>query len=387
MAGRRPYPRSAIRKYILVIALAGVQGAASAWRWGTRQSSDAPPLLRVDSSALPGAWSFAVQSSGDGVKRSHRQSQRLRQPEETTYDEQRATDKSATKHSRWCFRHKSGILNSMNRGALVVAIGALGVASSIGSARALVSDAPENPYLGITNRNVFGLRQPIKAPPIDPQLAALPRIKLTGITTILGKKQALLLVEVPARPQSPARDDSCILTEGQSDGEIEMIAIDDKEGTVKVKNHCTLQTLDFVNNGVKLPAGSAPPPPGVLGGVPPPGMTVPAMRQIPQLPQRAYADNESTQPAITPQVSSQMMSGAINSGSVNSTAGTMGLSFGGGQNGNTTTPPNFGLTGDEQSVLIEAQRAKLMESGDAESAAMLPATELTPSQGQSLLTQ
>ncbi len=59
-----------------------------------------------------------------------------------------------------------------------------------------------NPYRLISQRNVFGLR-PIQ-PVITQQPAPpLPIVILTGITTILKGKRALLKVEFPAKPATP----------------------------------------------------------------------------------------------------------------------------------------------------------------------------------------
>jgi hypothetical protein len=79
--------------------------------------------------------------------------------------------------------------------------------------RAASSSPPDNPYHKISERNVFGLKPPqpvIVVPPSGP----LPRIVLTGITTILGDKRALLKIQFPAYPSRPAKEQSTILAEG-----------------------------------------------------------------------------------------------------------------------------------------------------------------------------
>ena len=73
--------------------------------------------------------------------------------------------------------------------ALLAVLG--GILGSTG-ARAVVSEAAGNPYQGITERNIFGLKPP--PPPTSPESQnklPTPKIKLTGITTILGRKQVL----------------------------------------------------------------------------------------------------------------------------------------------------------------------------------------------------
>ena len=98
----------------------------------------------------------------------------------------------------------------------------------------------DNPYLeNITNRNVFSLK-PIPPPP-DPAELNKPKpskITLTGIMTILGKKQALMKAPPlpPSKPGEQPKEQSYILAEGQRDGEVEVLQIDEKEGTVKIAN-------------------------------------------------------------------------------------------------------------------------------------------------------
>jgi len=129
----------------------------------------------------------------------------------------------------------------------------------------LSADSPANPYQGIVDRNLFNLKAlpgpGDNLPPPDPP----PKIILTGITTILGDKRVLFKVQAPAKPPQPAKEESYILTEGQRDGDIEVLEIDEKAGVAKFNNHGTMQTLDLVNDSAKLPgvpaAAAGPPPP------------------------------------------------------------------------------------------------------------------------------
>jgi hypothetical protein len=65
---------------------------------------------------------------------------------------------------------------------------------------------------------------------------------------------------------------SFILAQGQRDGEIEVLEIDEKAGSVKVNQSGTVTTLTFEKNGAKLPASvaAAAPAPNPGGFVPPP---------------------------------------------------------------------------------------------------------------------
>ena len=70
------------------------------------------------------------------------------------------------------------------------------------------------------------------------------------------------------KPSDPAKEQSLILSEGQRDGNIEVLAIDDRAGSVKVNNSGTIMTLTFEKDGAKLP--STPPPPGAPPALPAP---------------------------------------------------------------------------------------------------------------------
>ena len=149
------------------------------------------------------------------------------------------------------------------------------------SGKAVTGDAVGNPYQGIVDRNVFGLKPP--PPPPDPEAnkPPPPKVFLTGITTILGNKRALLKMTPPAKPGQPAKEESFTLGEGQREGDIEVLEIDEKAGTVKVNNYGTVTTLDFDKDGVKVAGGPAP----VAGGAPgrPPGFA-PAPAASPFMP-------------------------------------------------------------------------------------------------------
>ena len=136
-------------------------------------------------------------------------------------------------------------------------------------ARAVAGDSA-NPYQGIVDRNVFGLKSPPPPPQPEDNKPPPPKITLTGITTIFGNKRALMTVQMPARPPEPAKNQSFILSEGQRDGEIEVLEIDEKApggGSVKVNDFGTIMTLTFDKDGAKLP--NVPLPPGLPPGVPP----------------------------------------------------------------------------------------------------------------------
>jgi hypothetical protein len=162
------------------------------------------------------------------------------------------------------------------------------------SVQAVAPDASINQYQNISDRNVFGLRPPPAQLPATNPPAALPKITLTGITTILGNKRALMKVAPTGLKPGDPKELSMILTEGQREGDIEVLQIDENRGSVKVNNSGTEMLLTFEKDGAKLPASPgpqpAPPPlPGALPGAPGtrPNPYTPATRPaLPGLPVR-----------------------------------------------------------------------------------------------------
>jgi hypothetical protein len=116
------------------------------------------------------------------------------------------------------------------------------------------------PYHGIARRNVFNLKEPPSPSIVDLTPAIKPpQITLTLITTILGDKRAgLKWLVAPSRPGEQPRQESHILSVGQAEGGVEVLAIDEVEGTVKIKNHGQLQTLSFTTDGARLATAPLP---------------------------------------------------------------------------------------------------------------------------------
>jgi len=121
----------------------------------------------------------------------------------------------------------------------------------------LLADAQPNQYDVISERNIFKLRPMVVAPPADSQKDPPSKVTLTGITDILGGKMALMEVQ----PQGGKPKLFLMLAEGQRDGDVSLISIDQKAGTVTIKNQDVTQTLDMADAGKR--AASAP---AVAGG-------------------------------------------------------------------------------------------------------------------------
>jgi hypothetical protein len=143
----------------------------------------------------------------------------------------------------------------------------------------LFADTPGNPYLAIAGSNVFRLR-PAQHLELAPPPPLLPAVTPVGITTILSKKQALLKVSFPARPSEPAKEVACVLTIGQREGPVEVLAIDETAGSIKINNSGTIMVLTLAKDGPRpQPASLAPGPP------PPPGPPARPMERAGDKPQ------------------------------------------------------------------------------------------------------
>jgi len=90
-----------------------------------------------------------------------------------------------------------------------------------------------NPYLAIAEHNVFGLLPPPKISSVD---SAPPEIILNGIMVEFGRKYALFKA-----PGLPAKN--YFLGEGERAGEIELLSVDVKTGTVEIRNHGVIQIV------------------------------------------------------------------------------------------------------------------------------------------------
>lgn len=267
--------------------------------------------------------------------------------------------------------------------------------ATITVARAALTDAEATfPYHGISERNVFNLKDPPPPPTNTPVVVQVPNLTLTMITTIFGDKRVGLKWPSPPKPGEPPKEESHILVVGQAEAGVEVLDADEVEGTVKVLNHGQPQTLNFANNGAK--PSQAPPP-----IVPPPGARPiviptpqnpaavpaavtpnvnPALRSIPQRTLRIPTPPGQASPVPNPQGSAIFVPNNAQ-GSVIATPNAQAFAIGGGGPiaGQPTAPspqhPEF--TPEQQALIIEAQRKYYQERGDP-IANILPPTMLTP---------
>jgi hypothetical protein len=92
---------------------------------------------------------------------------------------------------------------------------------------------------------VFSLNMATLPTIVDPPLPPPPLIVLQGLTNINRRRQVLFKVQ---KSGAPAREISCVLSEGERQGEIAVLEIDEKSGTVKFNNHGIEQTLNLKND-------------------------------------------------------------------------------------------------------------------------------------------
>lgn len=145
----------------------------------------------------------------------------------------------------------------MNRGKILLGscVGALVLAAGLCAG---LAQGKTNPYLSISERNPFALKDPPPpAPPPQEQPPPPPpaaTIKLTGITTILSKTKALLEITEPGE-KAPFKP---IMEVGDKQGAIELLAIDVDKGEVRIRNGDSETNVAFE---VASLAPETPPPP------------------------------------------------------------------------------------------------------------------------------
>ena len=112
-----------------------------------------------------------------------------------------------------------------------------------GTLLALSSSAnPENPYSAITERNIFGLREPSPAPPTpSPPIATdSSELTLTGLVDFRTIKWALLTCTERGKQPRPYT-----LAVGQKQDALEVLDIDAEAGTVRVRHGSAEVVLAF----------------------------------------------------------------------------------------------------------------------------------------------
>jgi len=150
---------------------------------------------------------------------------------------------------------------------------------------AMTPDNAGRQYDIIAPRNIFNLKPVTKEVPPTNAPPPAQGLKLMGVTTMLGYKQAILKPQPSAgKPgQAAAGEHTLMLAEGQREGDVEVLQIDEKAGRVKVNNSGTIMTLDFEKDGVKQAPTLPVAPPNPAGAVanPPNAASNPAVPVVP----------------------------------------------------------------------------------------------------------
>jgi hypothetical protein len=235
----------------------------------------------------------------------------------------------------------------------------------------------DNPYGAIVARNPFALKPP---PPPGPDPASLkppaPKIVLNGIATVFGVKRAIMKMTPPAAKGEQAKEQSFLLAEGEREGELEVMKIDDAPpGSVLVNNYGTVTNLTFEANGPK--GGSSPGAPSpTYGGIPAPGAPPafnPAgggLRTIPTRALRLPGVNQAPAAGGTP---SPYGATDATSGTPNYGYGGVPAAYGQPQQQNPTEQ----MSPEARALLTEAAYQDAKQRGDA-TAAIFPPSALDP---------
>jgi hypothetical protein len=245
-----------------------------------------------------------------------------------------------------------------------------------------------NPYRAIIERNVFDLKPP--PPPVAPPTVTNtppPNVKLTGITSILGTKRALFMVGAAAQPgKPPGKEESYILEEGQRQGVIEVLEINQKAATVKIKNDGN-ESVIALDTSAKLPSGPGGPP------------ALPGLPGAPHMPTLAAPSNAAYNRQPTggagvpvPNFSQYSQSGA-NNGNGLSTLPTRALRTGNGvdplqllgqqpqqaqQAQSDPLQQTANLSPEEKYVMMEVERQRTKSLTEAGLLPEMPPTPLSP---------
>ncbi len=259
------------------------------------------------------------------------------------------------------------------------------LAAAVGGAhsRANVPERSPNDYEEIPRQNIFRLKAPDPPPKTEPEQPPRPKVILTGITTILENKRALMKVEpLPGKPGQDTKERSLILTEGQRDGDVEVLQIDDKAGAVKINHAGEVMTLTFDKDGPKLPNSPASAPGATAQnpvGIPvanaTPPQPAPAMPPQPPLP--AYTNKGTlTMPARIPRLPAGRRGTTADTAAALPTAPSSANGTALATTAEPTLPDD--LSPQEKAILLDLQRASGVVSPVAPEAAATNAAPLSP---------
>ena len=246
----------------------------------------------------------------------------------------------------------------------------LGVLIFTGAARASVTDAESNPYRVISQHSVFGLvpSQPVAT---TNAMDLPPDVVLNGIMVVFDRKYALF--KLPAN-----KGKSYLLGEGQSDGEIELLSVDDRAGVIKIKNHGVVQTVALA----KPPAPSGTPAAASAAAPIAAAANNPQSVSAEGIPQSAMENTPATSAAPVAPVGyavafagSSGNSQSSSSGSTPSDGSSGSQSSGGSSSTTKAASEQWWVVASKNLEAARAATAGLVDSGQAEP---FPLTPFTP---------
>ena len=238
-----------------------------------------------------------------------------------------------------------------------------------GAARAAGADADANPYRAIATHNAFGLTPPPETARPD-AAPPPPDIVLNGIMSVFDRNFALFKLRA-------AGEKSRLLAEGQSDGEIELLSVDGKAGTIRIKNQGIVQTVALAKPPAPVSAlsgapattpsiaGAAPASAANNGAVPVENISPPQSENIPAQGAPIFLGGRVVAGADNPGSSGNNAPSAGNSGPQNS----------GGSNPAANPPDPWWIIGSRNMEASRIATAALVESGQADP---YPLTPFTP---------
>lgn len=253
------------------------------------------------------------------------------------------------------FDRDDSYIEHMKRNNITLACLLAGVVVAVQTAPAITAD---NPYTSvITGRNLFSLKPPTA--PEDPTTKLppppVPKVWLTGISTIMGGKRAFLRLPVPARGTAAAGEVSLYMAENDAMQEgIQVLEIDIASGRVKINNNGTFQTLDIAKDSPAMK--SAAPPPVAAPGV--------------GAPRPIAAVAPAAQPSAGVSVGRPLR---VPGSGPDPNAGNVPPNTA----ANAGTRPRQALSLEDQTIMIEANRMATQHLVDQGELPPLPPTDLT----------
>ena len=193
-----------------------------------------------------------------------------------------------------------GLYCRVKRDAKIFGSAVVALALSAAAGRSASGTQDPRLYQTIPDKNVFHLKDPppLTAPSKPVENPTVPKIILNGITTILGRKMALMKLMLPTKTPGDTGERSLMLREGERENDVEVLQINEKNGSVRVNDFGTVVTLTFDRDGAKSVAAAPASAPTPAGLTPTPSIPVPTPNPPPSFP----AENSPKRKMLVPGV-------------------------------------------------------------------------------------